>query len=379
MKKQQRLSVLLALGLAVACSPAANAGRVVSTFDPGGADAEVREASPTSRRGTNQDGTGTEHFELGVRENSTHNGHVLMKFGVSSVSPAELLKPIIVRTHWSLNNLGNNRIEDLHDQQNSLYSNTPNVAFDYYVLDPTNAGADWNEDLIAYQTSAPTTVIDPDTGDPIPGGANPAGTVAAPGVVFDGNFGTDDIQTGLGNYTLLGTNYLRSLNRNATQPIENRIPIGEAFEITFAPGSPLHLAIAAAQLTGHQTLTVLTTLQHDFDDVVTPVPVTDPFPIGVPASWNNHNYVFMPKEKGVVGVGPAPNFPDKDGYDNDVTDTIDWDPVASGVNPPHSPWQGQLNTQSNPFAPQLEFVPEPGSMMLAGLSGLALLMRRRMA
>ena len=355
MKKQLRFSTLLALGLVVAMTQGARA-RVISTFDPGGADTEIREAAPTTPRGTD-DGSGTEHFELGMRENSTHNGHVYLKFGVSSVSAANLLNPITVRTHWSLNNLGNNRIEDENDQNNALYADTPNVLFDYYVLDPTHAKADWNEATMIYGP----------------------GAQGAPGVAFDGNFGTDDLLVGPGQLSFLGTNELRSLNRNGTQPIENRIPIGEAFDITFAPGSPLHLAIVAAKATGHQTVTIVSTLQHDFDDVVVPDPINNPDPIGVPASWNNHNYVFMPKEKGFVGVGPAPLFPDKDGYDNDTTDTIDWDPVAAGVNPPHSPWQGQANTINNPFAPQLRFVPEPSSLLLVGVCGLSLLARRRMA
>jgi hypothetical protein len=368
MKKQQRLSVLLALGLAVACSPTANAGRVISTFDPGGADTEVREAAPITPRGTNN-GNGQEHFELGMREATAHNGHIYMKWGVGSVSPAELLKPIIVRTHWQLRNLAQNRIEDLLDLNvqdtspadgfdDTPFADRPNVAVDYYLLDPNTAGADWDEATTAYQTVPPI-------GDP----TAPDGSVAAPGLLArDGNYLTDDLDNGPGgSLSYLGQNQIRSLAhiQNPTtggeQWLENGIPAGEAFELTFAPGSPLHLAIATAQLTGHQTVTIVTTLAHN-----NTTPNT---------GWVNHNYIFMPKEKPDVSTGSAPGYGGLDGY------TYDTDLNTPGIQGPaqNSPWQGQLNTQANPFAPQLEFVPEPGSMMLAGLSGLALLMRRRMA
>jgi hypothetical protein len=87
----------------------------------------------------------------------------------------------------------------------------------------------------------------------------------------------------------------------------------------------------------------------------------------------------MPKEKADVSSGSPPNYGQNDGYDNDTRDTIDWDPVATGINPPHSPYMFEPNTYANPFAPQLRFIPEPGSMLLAGVCGLSLLMRRRMA
>jgi hypothetical protein len=358
MKKQQRLSVLLALGLAVACSPMANAGRVISTFDPGGADAEVREAALTTRFGAST--------ELGMRvaiatnpPGGNHNGHAYMKFGVSSVTLAELAGPITVRTSWRTNNLGNNRIEDVLDLDNAQFANRPNVAFDYYVLDPNNAGADWNESLIAYRSSAPTTVPDPDTGDPIPGGANPNGTVAAPGLIppapgDPANFATKDLSIGPGQLTYLGTKQLRSLARNGSgpgsAPIESpNIPVGEDFDLTVNPGSPLHNAIIAAMATSHQTVTVVATLAHDNS--------TNPNP-----GWQNHNYVWTPKEMATML--------NHSNYDSDTTNPD---------NPLGSPHSLAANTQANPYAPRLAFIPEPGSVLLAGVSALSLLVRRRMA
>ncbi|MDZ4656033.1 MAG: PEP-CTERM sorting domain-containing protein [Bythopirellula sp.] len=322
MKKQLRFTFLLASGLAVALMQGASA-RTISTFDLGGADAEVREAAPTTPRGA--------MVELGMREATAHNGHVYMKFGVQGVNAANLNHPITVRTTWMLNNLGNARIEDEIDQVSATFNDNPNVMFDYFVLDPNNAKANWNEATMIYGP----------------------GPQAAPALAFDGNFATDDLIIGPGNLTYLGSNELRSLARNGNGPgsipIENRIPLGEAFDLTFAPGSALHLAIVAAQATGHKTVTVVTTLQHDFNTV------------GVSPDWVNHNYVFTPKEKNPMNIDTA--------YDSDTTNPN---------NPLGSPHNGAANTQANPFAPQLLLVPEPTSMALLGLCSLSLLVRRRM-
>lgn len=323
MKKQLRFATLLALGLAVALTQSARA-RVISTFDPGGADAEVREAAPTTPRGA--------MIELGMREATAHNGHVYMKFGVQGVNAANLNHPITVRTTWALTNLNNARIEDENDQVSATFADTPNVLFDYYVLDPNNAKANWNEATMIY-------------------GPGPQG---APALAFDGNFATDDLLIGPGNLTYLATNELRSLARNGngpgSVPIENRIPVGEAFDLTFAPGSALHLAIVAAKATGHKTLTLVSTLQHDFN---TP---------GISPDWINHNYVWNPKEK-------TPLTTDT-GYDSDTTDPN---------NPTVGPNSAAVNSQANPFAPQLIMIPEPSSLVLVGLCGLSVLARRRNA
>lgn len=374
MKKQQRLSVLLALGLAVACSPAAYAGRVLSTLFPGGADAEVREEAPTVPRGVDN-GVGTEHFEIANRIGATQNSHVYVKFNIRSVNAANLTHPITVRTHWSINNLAPNRIEDVLDLSvqdtspadgvdDAPFADRDNVKFDYYVLNPNHAGADWDERRIAYNNAAPNVDL---------GNANnhrPLGTTRAPGLIFDANVATKDLQVNPANLTYLGENELRSLAhiQNPTtlgeQYIENRIPIGEAFDVTFQPGSPLHVAIAQALLTSHGTVTLVLTPQHTAAS-------TNP-------GWVGFNYVFMPKEKSVVGVGAAPTFTGLDGWNPD-TRIADYDPNTPGNQVPNSPWQGQANTLANPFAPQLRFIPEPGSMLLAGVCGLSLLMRRRMA
>lgn len=330
MKKQLRLTFLLACGLAIALTQPGLA-RVISVFDPGGADAEVREAAPTTPRGTN-DGVGTEHLELGMREATAHNGHVYMRFGIQGINAANLLHPITIRSTWALSNLGNARIEDEVDQVSATFNDNPNVAFEYYVLDPSHPKSMWNEATMIYGP----------------------GPQAAPALAFDGNFATDDLIVGPGNLTLLGLNEVRSLARNGNGPgsipIENRLPIGENFDMTVVPGSPLHTAISASLLGGHKTVTIVATLQHDFNTV------------GVSPDWVNHNYVWNSKERTPLNTDAA--------YDSDTTNP---------GNPLGAPLGGSANTAANPFAPQLLFVPEPSSLLLIGLSGLSLLSRRRMA
>ena len=328
MKKQLRLSVMLAFGLAAVITQGASA-RTISTFDLGGADAEVREAAPTTPRGTN-DGSGTEHLELGMRIAGTaHNGHVYMKFGVQNVNAANLAHPITLRTTWALSNMAGNRIFDIQDLVNGDYQNRPRVSFDYYVLNPNHAKADWNEATMVYGTTPATW---------------------APGLMFDGNFTTKDLLVNPANLTYAGNNVVRSLNRTGTDPasvvIENRLPIGEAFDMTFAPGSPLHSAIVAAQATGHKTVTLVSTLNHETTSANT--------------AWLNFNYVWNPKERSPLNVDTA--------YDSNTQDPN---------NPTGAPLGGSANTAANPFAPQLRMVPEPTSLMLAGLCGVAALLRRR--
>jgi hypothetical protein len=327
MKKQLRLSVMLALGLAAVITQGASA-RVISTFDPGGADAEVREAAPTTPRG--------EMNELGMRIAATaHNGHVYMKFGVQDVTASDLAHPITMRTTWALSNMAANRIFDIADLVAGDFQDRQRASFDYYVLNPNHGKANWDEATLIYGTTPATW---------------------APGLTFDGNFETKDLLVNAsgapvdsGNLTYLGNNVVRSLYRTGTDAaslvIENRLPIGENFDMTFAPGSPLHEAIVAAQATGHQTVTLVTTLHFDTASANN--------------GWLNFNYVWNPKERNPLNTDTA--------YDSNTQDPN---------NPTGAPLGGSANTAENPFAPRLIFVPEPASLVLFGLCGMAGLLRR---
>jgi hypothetical protein len=298
---RQGKALLTSIVLVAMMTPGAQAS-IISTFDSGGADVEVREALPMTARGLGN--------ELGLRVSAAQNGHIYIKLGVQTVTPLNLNYPIKVRTTWRNNNVANNRIEDAIDVVNATFEDRPNVLFDYYVLDPNHAGASWDESTMVYGP----------------------GVDAAPALAFDGDFNTKDLVVGPGNLTFLGSNELRSLARDGngpgSMPIENRIPIGEALDLTLAPGSPLHNAIVAAQSTAHQTITIVMTLQHD--------------PSSPNAGWLNFNYLFNPKELSTLNVDA--------GYDSDTTNP---------GNPLGAPLGGSANTAGTPFAPQLVLVDQP--------------------
>ncbi len=86
---------------------------------------------------------------------------------------------------------------------------------------------------------------------------------------------------------------------------------------------------------------------------------------GLNSAWINQNYIFNPKEQIELRLDSN--------YDSDTTDPN---------NPLGSPWGGMMNTINNPFAPQIltiSSIPEPSSVVLVGLAGLAgvAMIRRR--
>lgn len=260
--------------------------RSISTADLGGADAELRESQPVTARGTGS--------EIASRINSaSRNSLIYLKFGVGDVNAGELANDITVQTHIRNSNLSNGRIQDAINGTIG-----PNAGFDYYVLDPTLANANWDEATIT-PTSAAADGI---------------------GYSFDGNFDTKGSGAPFAptaGLTYLGTQRFRDL----VDP-ENNLPIGEAFDRTFPAGSDLHTAIAAAQGTAHQTVTVVMSVNHETTSLN--------------SNWLNFNYLFSPKE-----------------------------------------WVADQGLPSG-WAPSLELIPEPASIALMGIGGIALAgMRKR--
>jgi MYXO-CTERM domain-containing protein len=222
----------------------------ISTFDPGGADAEVRESNVTQNRGAST--------ELGSRVGYIRNSHIYMKWSVEGVTAADLAQPITIRNFLRHENLAENRIKDM----DGVAPDEGNAGFDFYVLDPAHVGANWVE-------------VDPGDGSGIT-------YENAPGLTPDADTLTKDIDTSLGNFTFLGTRLFRDLND------ENHLPVGEAFDIILNPGSLLHQAIQAALATDHQTVTVLATTHHGASSTV--------------ADWLNFNYMFNPKEQDPIRI-----------------------------------------------------------------------------
>ena len=279
----------------------------VTTADPGGADCELRESSATSNRGTSTEIAS----RIDNREESYYkrNSLIYLKFGVENISAADLLGDITIRTSYRNTNLSAGRIEDT-----AGLNGGENTGFDYFVLNPTAAGADWDE-----LTIAPTT-------DAV------AGTVQAPGYYYDGDLGTkahtDPIFGLHPDLTYLGFNQFDSADLVGSSP---HLPVGGAFNFTLSAGSALHLAIAEAQATDHQTVTIIMSIAHDA--------------VGVDTNWLGFNYLFNPKEMTTLN--------------NDAD----------------SPWGGWSN-DLHIFSPMLTNVPEPATMVLLGLGGL-LLRRKR--
>lgn len=298
----KRLFVLLGLVAVAMITAQAQAFRV-TTADPGGADAELRESGPTTPRG--------DSTEIASRVASNRNSLVYLKFGVADISAQDLAGDITVRTTYRNTNLSESRFNDFAGNY---------TGWDYYVLDPTVAGANWDE-----ATIAPTT-------DAL------AGTVAPPGYFYDGDYGTKGIYDFLG-FLNPGLTYLGQQLYDSADLLGGHLPVGGAFDFTLSAGSALHDAILAAQATDHQTLTIVMTIMHDYV-----AGVTDP-------DWVNFNYLFNPKEQVVMN--------------NDAT----------------SPWGGLSNVYNdNAFMPQLTnepHIPEPATMVLLGLGGLALLRKRK--
>lgn len=237
------LSVSLCVALASEVS-----GRSVSTAFGNGADVEFRESQPTTARGTGS--------EIASRiASGSRNSNIYLRFDVSSITPVELLNDITVQTHIRNNNLSNGRIQDSVDPVNN-----PNAGFDYYVLDPTSTGNNFDEGLVDPVTASTTSM----------------------GYVLDGDFDTKPTGTPgapSAGLTYLGTQRFRDLDVAGG---ESNLPIGEAFNFTLGPGSDLHTAIATAQTVGFEVVTLALAVNHETSSAN--------------GNWLNFNYLFSPKE-----------------------------------------------------------------------------------
>lgn len=147
------VAALAAVGGAVPWSPssAAHGGVVLTTFDAGGADAEVREEASAVARGNNA--------ELATRRGGSQNSVMLLRFNTSGLTPEILAAnpDVALRLHV-------NTVSWTPARQNST-PNTPETGtqfgLSYYGLSTTAAGQTWSEDTVTYAT-APGLTLDSD-------------------------------------------------------------------------------------------------------------------------------------------------------------------------------------------------------------------------
>lgn len=293
MKTSKFVTMCTAVGAIALLAAPAEAARYDTLNTAGGADLELRESQPTTNRGDNS--------EIASRiADGSRNSVIYLKFGVGDISLVELANEITIQTTYRNTNLSPGRIEDA--------SGGPNTGFDYYVGDPLDAAADWGELTATPIANAPV------------------------GYVFDGNFATK--ATGTPSSPSPGLTYLGTKRFDSAQLVGSspHMPVGGPFEITLPAGSPLHTAIATAQGTSHETVTVAMAIAHETDTTN--------------SQWINFNYLFNPKEQ---------------------------DPLNDDAD---SPFGGAANDLGQ-FAPALITVPEPTSVVLIGLGGVALLVGQR--
>lgn len=251
----KKVLVLMGFAAAVLFVMDANAWRI-TTNDPGGADCEMREENPDTNRGSsNEIASRVSAKSLGASYD--HQALIYLKFGVANITAADLLGDINVQTTFRNTNLASGRFQD------TVEPIGPNTGWDYYVLDPTMPGADWDE-----------LTITPNT---------------APGLYVDGDFTTKPIYDFLGDLNQ-GLTYLGTQLYDSSRMVSGRLLVGDKFTLINNPGSALHDAIVAAQGTDHQTVTIVMTIAHNADN-------DNP-------QWINFNYLFNPKEKLTLDKDP---------------------------------------------------------------------------
>lgn len=318
MKKLFVLMAFVAVALIVADAEAFR----VTTADAGGADCELRESSGTSNRGDNKElasrvdwgqkwvpddpedpeGPGSWQPDGWLRNSVTY-----LKFGVAGITAEDLAGDITVRMTYMNKNIKGNRILDTLGGSNT--------GLEYFVMDPTLTGANWDEMAITPETASAYN--------------------------YDGDMRTKGTRGGFLGSPTAGLTYLgqQLFDETALVGTDGHMPVGGAFDFTLAAGSALHNAIVTAQGTDHQTVTVVWGVIHDYL-----VEENNP-------GWVGFNYVFNSKEVGELGGDPDSMW---DGMSNLDTNYA-FAPMLT--NEPH-------------------IVPEPATMALLALGGI-LLRRKR--
>lgn len=214
------------------------------------ADVELRGSAPTVNRGGDS--------EIASRVATNRDSVIYLQFDVSSMTAAELANDITIRTTYRNNNLTIGRITDTVEPIGD------NNGWDYFVLDPTMEGADWDE-----MTITPATA---------PGAAT---DYLSDGVTAD----CTTKMTGYTFYPTAGLTYIGQQLYDVDDIDGTHLPVGKAFDYTPTGDNltALQNAIEVAQGTEHQTLTIVMGIASPYNSDN--------------SQWVGFNYLFNPKEK----------------------------------------------------------------------------------
>ncbi len=252
MKDYRLLAGMLVSGFIFA--PLASGERIPTNFGTG-ADAEVRESNPTQNRGDSTELASrvrNDSVAGDANDGSDRNSAFYTRFDLSGVAIPPTFETAFSLTYRN-NNLVGSRVQD---------TITPNPAIRtglaIYGLDPSKT---WSEDAITYLT--------------------------APGITFDGDIGTVDLNDDL---TFLGTVEFPEIGS------QNHLPIGG--ELRFCSDN-LDEFVRDALDNGFTAVTLASMRIHGGDS---------PF-----SNWINFNYLFNPKEQATLN---------EDNYDPDGQGSI---------------------------------------------------------
>lgn len=274
---ERRAVVALALGLA--CG-SAFAQIVRPTNYGSGADAEVRESSPTQNRGAST--------EIATRVRDTvpagdatdgndRNSVIYLQFDLTNLGPITTNNSTL-RLFYRNNNLSEARISDT----DGIAPDYGSAGFEFYGI----PGATFNEATITY--------------------------LNAPGITVDGDVGTKDFNA---SAMLLGEQDLPAIGSR------NWLPVGGAFDFSSAG---LDSFLASELMTNPSGVAVIAMVhRHTGLSGAAGGPKSG----DEPANWINFNYLFNPKEQTTLNNDPN--------YDFDINDPN---------NPLGSPWSGADNS-----------------------------------
>jgi PEP-CTERM motif len=339
----------LRAGLAASCcfqlASLSRAALLIPTNQNGGADAEVREEEtgtptpiyPGVNRGSN--------FELATRILDSTNGGTsdrtsasYLKFDISGITAADLATHPYAGVRLRV---GAPNINASRQTAPSPADPSVTVKMQFVLRGLTNfALNNWSESTLTYYNAPGIT---PD---------------AAPFPVDPGEYDFNSDMPELGRFPL------------PMVGAQNHLAVGSLVRYGEAAGGPLYQLIAQAKAAGQNYITLVVHDGLNGFQANLRSGVTGEAPGTTPTSMLNFNYLFIPKEILTIdnannGSGAQPNNLNDTAYDPDGAG-----PIAAGP----SPFLHASNADGT-FSPTLvlsdSFVPEPGTIGLAGLALVA--------